>query len=30
LEGVKEVKSSIWVDDYMLCPENFDLSRVMK
>jgi hypothetical protein len=29
LEGVREVKSSIWIEDYMLCPENFDLSRVM-
>jgi|ETNmetMinimDraft_2_1059921.scaffolds.fasta_scaffold109822_1 DNA-binding Lrp family transcriptional regulator len=29
LEGVKEVKSSIWIEDYMLCPENFDLSRAV-
>ena len=29
LEGVRDVKSSIWIDDYMLCPENFDLSREM-
>jgi DNA-binding Lrp family transcriptional regulator len=29
LEGVREVKSSIWVEDYMLCPENFDLSRAV-
>ena len=27
LEGVRDVKSSIWINDYMLCPENFDLSR---
>jgi DNA-binding Lrp family transcriptional regulator len=26
LEGVREVKSSIWIEDYMLCPENFDLT----
>ncbi len=29
LEGVREVKSSIWIEDHMLCPENFDLSKVM-
>jgi Lrp/AsnC family transcriptional regulator for asnA, asnC and gidA len=29
LKGVRDVKSSIWIDDYMLCPENFDLSRVV-
>jgi DNA-binding Lrp family transcriptional regulator len=29
LEGVREVKSSIWIEDYMLCPENFDLSRAV-
>ena len=29
LEGVREVKSSIWIDDYLLCPENFDLSKVV-
>ncbi len=28
-EGVREVKSSIWIEDYMLCPENFDLSRAV-
>ena len=27
LEGVRGVRSSIWIDDFMLCPENFDLSR---
>ena len=29
LEGVREVKSSIWIEDYMLCPENFDLSKAV-
>ena len=29
LEGVREVKSSIWIEDYMLCPENFDFIRVV-
>ena len=29
LEGVREVKSSIWIEDHMLCPENFDLSRAV-
>ncbi len=29
LDGVREVKSSIWIEDYMLCPENFDLSKVV-
>ncbi len=28
-EGVREVKSSIWIEDHMLCPENFDLSRAV-
>jgi len=28
-EGVREVKSSIWIEDYMLCPENFDLSKAV-
>ena len=27
IEGVREVKSSIWIEDYMLCPENFDLTK---
>ncbi len=25
---VKEVKASIWVDDILLCPENFELERL--
>ncbi len=29
LQGVREVKSSIWIEDHMLCPENFDLSRAV-
>jgi len=29
LEGVREAKSSIWIEDYLLCPENIDLSRVV-
>jgi DNA-binding Lrp family transcriptional regulator len=29
LTGVKEIKSSIWIDDYLLCPENFDFSRIV-
>ena len=29
LEGVREVKSSIWIEDFLLCPENFDLSRAV-
>jgi DNA-binding Lrp family transcriptional regulator len=29
LPGVKGIKSSIWIDDYLLCPENFDLSRMV-
>jgi DNA-binding Lrp family transcriptional regulator len=29
LEGVREVKSSIWIEDHMLCPENFDLSKAV-
>ena len=29
LSGVREVKSSIWIDDFLLCPENFDLSRMV-
>lgn len=30
LPWIKEVRSSIWVDDFLLCPENFELDRVMK
>lgn len=30
LPWVKEVKSSLWVGEYLLCPENFELERVMK
>ena len=29
LPGVKLIKSSIWIEDYLLCPENFDLSRMI-
>ena len=27
IEGIREVKSSIWIEDYMLCPQNFDLTK---
>jgi DNA-binding Lrp family transcriptional regulator len=27
---IKEVKSSLWVGDLLLCPENFELDRVMR
>ena len=29
LEGVREVKSSIWIEDHMLCPDNFNLLRAV-
>ena len=30
LPWVNEVKSSLWVGEYLLCPENFELDRVMR
>ncbi len=30
LPWTKEVKSSLWVGDLLLCPENFELDRVMR
>ena len=28
LSHVKELKTSIWVDDVLLCPENFELEKL--
>jgi DNA-binding Lrp family transcriptional regulator len=30
LSHVRDVKTSLWVEDLLLCPENFELSQIME